>query len=62
MGDHFQGALFSGVLRGVDGKHSGDATVTGNLEHEGSGGGPAQTNGNPALEWGYIGVLYGIQD
>ena len=62
MGDHFEDAFFSGVLRGIDGKHGGDAAMTGYLEHQGPGRRPAKTKGNPASEESYVGVLDGIQD
>ena len=48
MRNHFANALFRGVLRGIDGQHSGDAAMALYLEHEGTGGGPAKAEGHSA--------------
>ena len=56
------GFLFSGVFRCIDREHGGDAAVAGYLEHQGSGGGPAEADRDSALKWFDGGILDGLQD
>ncbi len=62
MGDHVVDLLIRGVFRCINRQHTGYAAATGHLEHEGTGGGPAEADRDSALEWFDGRILNGFQD
>ena len=62
MGDHVVDLLFRGLFRCINRQHGGNAAIAGDLEHEGTGGRPAEADRDPALEWFDGRILDGFED